>query len=147
MNKNFFRVCLVSWGGRKINGGAWMFSLQNGEKTRWNAFFLDWQKCPCASTHGLRLVAFFIFIFIFYNLGVIVVVVVVFFFFDRCDFFLTWFFINKFGWLLSFFGGYLSLFCFNWASFFNNGIWGNLFKLIFSFSPLFHSQPNKNERN
>ena len=104
MNKNFFRVCLVSWGGRKINGGAWMFSLQNGEKTRWNAFFLDWQKCPCASTHGLRLVAFFIFIFIFYNLGVIVVVVVVFFFFlIDVIFFWTWFFINKFGWLLFFF--------------------------------------------
>ena len=136
MNKNFFRECLVSWGGRKINGGAWMFFLQNREKTRWNAFFLDWQKYPCAffldwqkwpcaSTHGLRLVAFFLFFLfflIFFNFYFLqprcdscccCCFFFFFFFFDRCDFFLTWFFINKFGWLLSLFSGYLSLFCFN----------------------------------
>ena len=45
-----------------------------------------------------------------------------------------------------FFYGYLLLFCFNWTPFFNKDIWINLFKLIFSISPLFHSQPNKTER-
>ena len=40
-------------------------------------------------------------------------------------------FFNKFGWLLFFLCDYLSLFCFNWASFFNKSIWVNLFKLIF----------------
>ena len=47
--------------------------------------------------------------------------------------------------LFFFFG--LSLFCFNWPSFFNKGVWVNLYKLIFSISLVFHSQQNKNERN
>ena len=37
-------------------------------------------------------------------------------------------------------------FFFNLASFFNKGIWVNLFKLIFSIPPPFHSKPNKKER-
>ena len=54
-----------------------------------------------------------------------------FFLTSRWFFFLDMiFFFNKFGWLFSFFG-YLSIFCFNWASFFNKSKWVNLFKLIF----------------
>ena len=41
---------------------------------------------------------------------------------------------------------FVTCFFFNWVSFFNKGIWVNLFKLNFSISPLFHFQPNKNER-
>ena len=59
------------------------------------------------------------------------------------DFFLLdfYFLIN---WVIVFF---LSLFCFNWLSFFNKGIWVNLYKLTFSIISLFYSQPNKNEKN
>ena len=32
--ENFFGVCLVGWGGRKINGGTRVFSLKNREKTK-----------------------------------------------------------------------------------------------------------------
>ena len=39
--------------------------------------------------------------------------------------------------------GCLSLFCFNWPSFFNKGIWVNLYKLTFFIPPLFHSEQKK----
>ena len=32
VKKNFFGVCLVGWGGRKINDGAWVFSPQAHQK-------------------------------------------------------------------------------------------------------------------
>ena len=47
-----------------------------------------------------------------------------------------------FGWL--YFFGCLSLFCFNWTSFFNKSIRVNLYKLAFSISPLF--TPNQTKR-
>ena len=51
-------------------------------------------------------------------------------------------------WVIAFFFfSCLSLFCFNWSSFFNKCVGVNLYKFIFSISPFFHSQPNKNERN
>ena len=55
--KNCYRVCLVGWRGRKINGGAQVFfSLgppkcflpKMERKLSEDEFFLDWQKCPCA---------------------------------------------------------------------------------------------------
>ena len=49
--------------------------------------------------------------------------------------------------IIFFFFGWLSLFCFNWASLFNKNIWVNLYKFIFSIPPLFYSQPNKNKGN
>ena len=30
--ENFFKVCLVRWGGRKINGRIWMFSFRTYQK-------------------------------------------------------------------------------------------------------------------
>ena len=70
---------------------------------------------------------------------------VIFFFLHNFFFFYIWFlFPNKFGWLLLLF---LSLFCFNRTLFFSKSIQVNLYKHIFSISPLFHSQPNKNEKN
>ena len=61
-----------------------------------------------------------------------------------------WFFWNMFFifikkiWVVALFCVVICYFFFiNWASFFNKGIWVNLFKLIFSFPPLFHSQSNK----
>ena len=135
--------------------------------------FLDCQKCPGANAHGLLQVAFmfffpsplvcntmpcclfylFCFSFLFFSFS---------FFFSsssgqwRClsfsfdflrsgrrDFFLhDFYFSNKFGCLLLF-CGYLSRFCFNWASFFKKDIWVNLFEHIFFIPPLFRSQPNK----
>ena len=129
-------VGLVSF----LLGPTKMFFLQNGEKTRWECIFSWLTKIPMcnytwASSGCLFLIFFY---FLFYSLGVIVVVVVFFFFFW------IWFFINKIGWLLFlFFLVLCHFFCFNWASFFNKGIWVNLFKLIFSIFLLFHSQPIK----
>ena len=56
------------------------------------------------------------------------------FFWDMIFFF---FLVNKLG------DFFLSLFRFNWQSFFINGIWVNLYKFTFSIPPLFHSQKKK----
>ena len=74
-----------------------------------------------------------------------------FIFLTRHDFFLgTWFFF-LINWVIFFFFfffcGCLSLFCFNWPSFFNKDIWVSLYKFTFFIPLLFHSQPNKRERN
>ena len=63
------------------------------------------------------------------------------FFFLDVIFFLDMIFFYKFGWF------FLSFFCFNWALFFNNGIWINLYKHTLFIPSLFHSQPNKKVRN
>ena len=140
-------------------------------------FFLNWQKCPCAHAHGLRLffffraytclsfLSFFLFFF-FFSLDSNVASFFSFFFsfdflgighaFFKKKFKYTWFFSGHFFFIINlgdwffflfFLCGYLSHFCFDWTSFFNNGIWVNLFKLIFFIPPLFHSQPNKEEIN
>ena len=91
------------------------------------------------------------FFFKFFGLGVIVAL---FFFFPlyfcltRHDFFLGPDFYFLINWVIAFFFFWLfvTLF-FNWPSFFNNGVWVNLYKLTFFTLPLFHSQRNKNERN
>ena len=83
-------------------------------------FFFFWQACP----------------------------VIFFFLFRWCDFFIFYLFlffmdvilkINKFRWLIFF--GCLSLFFFNWVSFFNKGICVNLYKL--TFPSLNFSTPNQ----
>ena len=87
-----------------------------------------------------------IFFFFFFNFLFWLYVAFFFFFFSLFN--CTWFFLLDFyfliNWVIVFF---LSLFCFNWLSFFNKGIWVNLYKLTFSIISLFYSQPNKNERN
>ena len=59
------------------------------------------------------------------------------------------FFFNKLGDCFFFFFGVAvcEFFCFNWPLFFNKNVWKNLYKLTFSIPLLFHSQPNKKERN
>ena len=60
--ENFFGMCLVEWGGRKISNGIQVFSPLTHPKV----FFPKWrensrkkldiifgQKCPCAIAHGL----------------------------------------------------------------------------------------------
>ena len=103
------------------------------------------QKCPCALAHG-QFVQFHHFFF-FFNFLFWLYVAFFFFFFSLFN--CTWFFLLDFyfliNWVIVFF--FLSLFCFNWPSFFNKGIWVNLYKLTFSIISLFYSQPNKNEKN
>ena len=100
----------------------------------------------------------FIFIFSFDLLGRLVqysffsFLLLLFFFWFRCDLFIYLFYGHDFYFLINlgdwfFFLGCLSLFCFNWASFFNKSICINLYKLTFSIPPFFHSQPNKKEGN
>ena len=97
---------------------------------------------------GSNAASLFIYLFIFISFDFLGPRCVGFFLTRRYFFFGTWFFffliINlgdcSFLWL------FVTFFCFNWSSFFSNGIWVNLFKLIFSFLPLFHFQPNKRER-
>ena len=84
-----------------------------------------------ASSLSLSLSLFLILFFSFDFLGLGMGVSFLSFFFNLIfilghDFY----FFSKFGRLL-FFCGYLSLFCFNWASFFNKSLLVNLFKLIF----------------
>ena len=75
---------------------------------------------------GLIVVMFFFFFFLYFGFNY------TWFFFGTC-----FLFFNKLGdcffFLLSFFYfifcGYLSLFCINWPSFFNNGVWVNLYKV------------------
>ena len=135
------------------------FWRKNGKKKLfWSV--LGWVGRKKNKWWGLGVASFFIFFFQFFlfsfdflSLGVpfFLAVTLPFFSFDfleprhdsccclfiyltRHDFYAF----NKFGWLL-FFCGYLSLFCFNWASFFNNGIWVNFCKLTFPILSLFHS--------
>ena len=71
--KTFFGVCLVGWGGRKINGGAQVFSSQTHQKVfspKWRENWrekmelLNGWKCRCSLAHGLHpYVALFHFIF------------------------------------------------------------------------------------
>ena len=97
-------------------------------------------------------VAFFLFSFFLSGLWVwLLFCFSSFFCLIRHDFFLGHDFYFLINWVIAFFFffwcGYLSLFFFNWSSFFNKGVWVNLYKLTFSISSLFHSQPNKNEKN
>ena len=105
---------------------------------------LNRQKCPCALAHG-QFVQFHLFFFLISFSGCMLPSSSSssFLCLTAHDFFLLdfYFLIN---WVIVFF---LSLFCFNWLSFFNKGIWVNLYKLTFSIISLFYSQPNKNERN
>ena len=78
------------------------------------------------------------FFFLFFSFDFLGLVVGFFFFFKD----LIFIFLVNLGDCSFFFCGYLSLFCFNWASFFNNGILVNLFKLIF-FHPSTFSLPTK----
>ena len=97
---------------------------------------------------GSNAASLFIYLFIFISFDFLGPRCVGFFLTRRYFFFGTWFFFffnNKFGWLL-FLWLFVTFFGFNWSSFFSNGIWVKLFKLIFSFLPLFHFQPNKRER-
>ena len=124
-------------------------------------FLLSWQLAVGSNVAFLLLLFLFFFSFFwatlpllspFFFLGLGVGVPHFFFFWfsraDSCFFFFLkdlifilghdFYFFNKFGWLL-FFCGYLSLFCFDWALFFNKDLWINLFKLIFFIFSLFHS--------
>ena len=46
-------------------------------------------------------------------------------------------------WVIALFFGCLLPFCFNWQSFFNKGLWVNLYKFTFSIPLFFHFQLNK----
>ena len=63
-----------------------------------------------------------------------------FFCLNRHDFF----FFNKFGDF--FFLAVCHFFVLIWHYFFNKGIWVNLYNLLFSIPPLFHSQPKKKKK-
>ena len=139
-------MCLVGWGGRKINGGTRMFSfgptkkfsLQNGEKTKGRKWDCLMDKMPISNSIfflGARHVLtplffpFLLFIYLFSFLDVPFFFIIYFLscgcdscfvlFFCFLFFFLTkhdfYFLIN---WVIAFFFGCLSLFCFNWPSFF-----------------------------
>ena len=120
-----------------------------------------WWKCPCAlyffffliwSMDSIRCLLLFFFLLISWLHPV--ALLFLFFFFFFC--FLLWFFFRcgffsryNFYFLINLgdFFFFLSLFCFNRASFFNKAIWVNLYKHIFFIPPFFHSQPNKNKEN
>ena len=137
--ENFFEVCLVWWGRRKINNEARVFSPQGHQKVfppQWRENWsekiglLDGQKCPCALAH-MQFVQFV-------------------FFLTRYAFiFWTWFlFFRKLGdCFFFFFLAICHFFVLISNHFFNKDVWVNLYKLTFFIPPFFHSQLNKNERN
>ena len=66
--ENFFGVCLVGWGGMKIDSRAWVFSPQTHQKVfsqKWRENrkekmrLLNGQKCP----YAIRQIPFFFFFF------------------------------------------------------------------------------------
>ena len=128
--ENFFRVCLVGWRGRKINGGAQVFfSLGSPKcflpkmerKLSEDEFFLDWQKCPCAHA----------FIYLFFSSPWAVSNVAFFFFGQHCLFFFFWainclfpfFFFYSFFFSFDFLGPEHDSSFFNWIFFFRDMIY------------------------
>ena len=66
-NANFFVMCLVGWGGRKINGGVQLFSSMTHKKI----FFLKWRENWKEKLHiifGRKFTLFFLRVFFFLNL-------------------------------------------------------------------------------
>ena len=131
--ENFFGMCLVGWGGKKINCRAQVFSPwahQNVFSPKWRE---NWVRMNFFLMDKNAYVHIPLFIYLFFSPWVVSNVAFLFLFFvfffwfsragcDSCFFFFKdvififgcdFYFFNKFGWLL-FFGGYLSLFCFNW---------------------------------
>ena len=136
-------ICTCTWASSNtllffFFSGLWMLPLPSFFLFSWVLplafsflfsflfFFFFWfpgQACPVRCTSSPFFFLFFFCVF-FFSLDVIFI-----------------FLINLGDYI------FLSLFCFNWALFFNKDIWINLYKLTFSISPLFHSQPNKNDKN
>ena len=102
--KNFFGVCFVGWGERKINGGVWMFYPRAHQKvfsSKWREnyfFFLFFHFCVFLGTLPLpfflilffsfpRCCLLFSFLFLFISWAVGVIVFFLFFIFlTRHDF-------------------------------------------------------------
>ena len=92
-NENIFEVCLVRWSGRKINGGAQVFSPQghqkvspkNGKKT-WEGKYDGWMtKMSMCNLHiGLTLLLLLFFIFCFVSLWLNIVASLIAFCFTGC---------------------------------------------------------------
>ena len=123
---NFFRVCLVKWGGRKINSEAQMFSLRTHQQVfspKWRenwegeAHEMSFQKYPWNSPPSLQHVGFFFFPLIF---SFSITIVLAFFFLLFFSFAFVWkcwllFFSFLFLW---FFSKRVAFFSFFFFSFF-----------------------------
>ena len=134
--ENFFEVCLVRWGGRKINGGIQVFSPRAHQKVFSPKWRENWSeklgiifrgKCPCTIAHGLHPCCFSSHFFssltfLFFLLYVACLLLFLFFFFfppPRCclplllSFFFSFFFsFNLLGRLVQFYFIFLLSFMF-----------------------------------
>ena len=132
-------MCMCTWHAHGLLQVAFMFFFPSP---------LVCNTMPCCLFY-LFCFSFLFFFFFFFFLFLFWAVTLPFIFFWFFKVWATWFFFYMiFIFLInlgvcSFFCGYLSRFCFNWASFFKKGIWVNLFEHIFFIPPLFRSQPNK----
>ena len=137
--EKYFGGCLVEKGRGENDGGAYLspqksflFKIERklgGGKI----LYVKDKNAHIQVAHGLLqyvclFVCFFFFVFLFFFLHVI--------FFSTNDYY----FLINLGDCMLF--GCLSLFCFNWLSFFNKGIWVNSYKLNF-FYPSIFSLPTK----
>ena len=101
-----FRVCLVGWRGRKINGEVQMFSLLTHQKVFSPKWRENWreklgitfeQKCPCIITPSPTLLFFTLFFLFFLHCLVLFFFCccfVLFFFLFLCFFFLNVFWVK-----------------------------------------------------
>ena len=143
--EKYFGGCLVEKGRGENDGGAYLspqksflFKIERklgGGKI----LYVKDKNAHVQVAHGLlQYVCLFFFFLCF---CIFVFVFCMWFFFSTNDYY----YLINLGDCMLF--GCLSLFCFNWPSFFNKGIWVNSYKFTFFISPLFYLQPNKNERN
>ena len=142
--EKYFGGCLVEKGRGENDGGAYLspqksFLFKIERKLGGDKSYMWRTKMLMSKLHMgffntfvcLFFLCFCIFVFVF----------CMWFFFSTNDYY----YLINLGDCMLF--GCLSLFCFNWPSFFNKGIWVNSYKFTFFISPLFYLQPNKNERN